>query len=177
MPACSLLLLSFNCRLSQTYQLIGISGELCSMCFKGLWTYVNFMFTETSLVLAPFTCSRGPPLQQQLHSHRQILSFLWQASRSDPGISHGRESSLASLSSPSEQWHCSLASSSLPSILSSLVAPLCWLIRVILMGKKVSPKRYLLYGISVPPKSVPHHIPCSVSLKEITSSKLKAVWI
>lgn len=122
MPACSLLLRSLNCRLSQTYQLIGISGELCSMCFKGLWTYVNFMFIETSLVLAPFTCSRGPPLQQQLLTVTDKYCHFSDKPHSDPGISHGRESSLASLSSPSEQWHCSLTSSSLPSILSSLVA-------------------------------------------------------
>lgn len=136
-------------------------------------------------MLAPFMCSRGPPLQQQLLTVTDKYCHLSDKPHSDPGISHERECSLASLSSPSEQWHCSLAaSSSLPSILSSLIAPhdlmLLWSARTSLSGyssweEKVFLKWYLPHGISMPSKPVPHHIPCSVSLKEIISSRLKAV--
>lgn len=125
------------------------------------------------------------PFNSNYSQSQTILSSLWQASlwpRHQPwkGIRP------CNLSSPSEKWHCSQASSSLASILPSLVAAhdlmLLWFAQTSLSGpssweENVSLKWYLPYGISRSSKPVPHHISCSVSLKEITSSRPKAVWI
>lgn len=124
------------------------------------------MFIETSQVLAPFMCSRGPPLQEQLLTVTDKYGHFTDKSRSSLGISDGRKSSLASLSSLSEQWHCSRSSSSsLSYSLSSqlqrdlmlLLAAHNLLPRVLLMGRKGLPKVVSSQGICVLQASPPSH--------------------
>lgn len=102
-------------RLQQTYQLTGISGELSVK-------WLRSFSVQWDLWGAGYHCVLWiiPSLKQLLtvltvtdqHHH------LSDKPHSEPGVGSRRESSIARLSTPAEQWHGSLASSVLPHLVS-----------------------------------------------------------